>query len=193
VWGSVLTPEYLTACIRARVDADSLVLVEGISNYTVMIDHLASTRPGGMFTSGGGSLGWNGGAAIGAKLAQPDKTVFALGGDGCYLFSQPSTVHWMARQYRTPFLQVVYNNRGWKSPKLSALAVHPDGFASRANEIGVTFDPPPDYAGIAVAAGGALGLTVKQPEELEAALDAGLRAVREEGRAAVLDVWLPHL
>ena len=191
--GSVLTPEYLTACIRARVDEDCLVLVEGISNYTVMIDHLASTRPGGMFTSGGGSLGWNGGAAIGAKLAHPEKTVFALGGDGCYMFSQPSTVHWMARQYRTPFLQIVYNNRGWKSPKLSALAVHPDGFASRANEIGVTFDPPADYAGIAAAAGGALGLTVKRPEELESALDAGLRAVRQEGRAAVLDVWLPHL
>jgi acetolactate synthase-1/2/3 large subunit len=109
------------------------------------------------------------------------------------MFSQPSTVHWMARQYRTPFLQIVYNNRGWKSPKLSALAVHPDGFASRANEIGVTFDPPADYAGIAAAAGGALGLTVKRPEELESALDAGLRAVRQEGRAAVLDVWLPHL
>jgi acetolactate synthase-1/2/3 large subunit len=169
------------------------VLNEGISNYTVIIDHLMSSYPGSMITSGGGSLGWNGGAAIGAKLAHPDKTVFALGGDGCYMFSVPSTVHWMARQYRTPFVQVIYNNRGWKSPKLSALAVHPTGYASRANEIGVTFDPPPDYAGIAAAAGGALGITVHQPKDVEPALDAALKAVREDGRAAVLDVWLAHL
>ena len=31
-------------------------------------------------------------------------------GDGCYLFSQPSTVHWMARRYQAPFLHVVRNN-----------------------------------------------------------------------------------
>ena len=54
-----------------------------------------------------------GGAAIGTKLAAPDKTVVALSGDGCYMFSIPSTVHWMAAKYETPFLQVVYNNRGW--------------------------------------------------------------------------------
>ena len=71
------------------------------------------------------------------------------------MFSQPSTVHWMARKYQTPFLQVVYNNRGWKAPKFSTLAVHPDGYASRAADIDVSFDPPPDYAAIAVAAGGA--------------------------------------
>ena len=191
--GEVITPEYLTACIRARCDERTIVLNESISNYTVTVDHLMSTRPGSMLGSGGGSLGWNGGAAIGVKLAHPDRTVIALCGDGSYMFCVPSTVHWMARQYRTPFLQVVYNNRGWKSPKLSALAVHPHGAASRANEIGVTFDPPPDYAGIAAAAGGAFARTVRQMAELEPALDAALRAVRIEKRAAVLDVWLPHL
>ena len=85
----------------------------------------------------------------------------ALCGDGSYMFSVPSAVHWIARKYRTPFLQVIYNNRGWKSPKLSTLAVHPDGYASRANEIGVSFDPPPDYAGIAAAAGGAFARRVR--------------------------------
>ncbi len=189
----LITAEFLTASIRARMDESSVALVEGISNYKTIIDHLRSTRTGSMFTSGGGSLGWNGGAAIGAKLAYPEKTVFALGGDGSYMFSVPSSVHWMARQYRTPFVQVIYNNRGWKSPKLSALAVHPDGYASRANEIGVSFDPPPDYAGIAAAAGGALGITVHRPEALAPALDAALQAVHAEKRAAVLDVWLPHL
>jgi acetolactate synthase-1/2/3 large subunit len=99
----------------------------------------------------------------------------------------------MARRYGTPFLQVVYNNGGWKAPKFSALAVHPDGYASRAKDIGVSFDPAPDYAGIAAAAGGALGISVSKPDELENAIAAGLKAVREEKRCVVLDVRLKHL
>ena len=188
-----ITPAHLTGAIRARADDGTIVLSEGISNYTVIADHMMRTRPGSIHAAGGGSLGWNGGAAIGAKLANPDALVMALGGDGSYMFSVPSTVHWMARRYETPFLQVVYNNRGWKSPKLSMLGVHPHGHASRANDIGVAFDPPPDHAGIAAAAGGAFARTVKRPEELDEALDAAMHAIREEKRAAVLDVWLAPL
>jgi acetolactate synthase-1/2/3 large subunit len=109
------------------------------------------------------------------------------------MFSVPATVHWMARQYRTPFLTVVFNNRGWKAPKFSALAVHPDGYAARANDIDVAFDPPPDYAGIAAAAGGAFTATVRTPAEVEPAIAAALNAVHTEQRAAVLDVWLQKL
>jgi len=189
----VITPEYLTACVRRQIGPDTIVLNEGITNYHVISDHIAKTVAGTMFASGSSSLGWNGGAAIGAKLANPAASVVALTGDGSYLFSQPSTVHWMARKYRTPFLQIVYNNRGWKAPKFSAIAVHPDGYASRAADIDVGFDPPPDYAAIAVAAGGAFGRAVRHPREVEPAIAEALRAVRDEQRCAVLDVWLPPL
>jgi len=188
-----ITPEYLTACVRRQIEADAIVLNEGITNYPAICDHIAKSAAGTMFASGGGSLGWNGGAAIGAKLANPAATVVALTGDGSYMFSQPSTVHWMARKYQTPFLQVVYNNRGWKAPKFSTLAVPPDGYASRAADIDVSFDPPPDYAAIAVAAGGAHGHTIRNPREVEDAIAEALRVVRSEGRCAVLDVWLPPL
>ncbi|WP_216073474.1 thiamine pyrophosphate-dependent enzyme, partial [Acinetobacter baumannii] len=69
--------------------------------------------------------------------------------------------HWMARQYRTPFLQVVFNNRGWRAPRYSTLAVHPSGYASRSDDLGVAFDPPPDYSAIAAAAGGAFARKVQ--------------------------------
>jgi acetolactate synthase-1/2/3 large subunit len=188
-----VTPEFLTACIRRHVDDDTIVLNEGITNYPVICNHLALNRPGSIFASGGGSLGWNGGAAIGVKMAMPEKTVFALTGDGSYMFSAPSTVHWMAMRYRAPFLQVVYNNRGWRAPRFSALQIHPSGHASRANDIGVAFDPPPDYSAIAAAAGGAFARKVERVEDVEPALAEAVRVVREEGRAAVLDVWLEHL
>ena len=191
--GDGITPEYLTACVRRAVGPEAIVLNEGITNYPAISDHMAREKPGTMFASGGGSLGWTGGAAIGMKLAAPDKTIVALTGDGSYMFSQPSTVHWMARRYRTPFLQIVYNNRGWKAPRFSALAVHPDGFASRARSLDLSFDPPPDYSGIAAAAGGAFARIVKRAGDVEAAIAEGLSALREEGRSAVLDVWLSDL
>jgi acetolactate synthase-1/2/3 large subunit len=109
------------------------------------------------------------------------------------MFSVPSSVHWMARRYETAFLTVIYNNRGWKAPKFSALLVHPKGYASRANEIGVEFDPVPDYSAIAAAAGGAHARKVEQPGEVESALQEAFDVVRKRKRCAVLDVVLPHL
>lgn len=188
-----ISPEFAIAALRPHLDSDTIVLNEAITNYPLVVDHLGSMRAGSLFASGGGSLGWHGGAAIGVKLACPEKTVIAMTGDGSYLFSVPASVYWMARQYAAPFLTVIFNNRGWRAPKLSALAVHPSGYASRANDLGVAFDPPPDYAAIAAAAGGAFAATVRQAEEMEQALAAAFHAVREERRAAVLDVWLPHL
>ena len=135
-----------------------------------------------MFASGGGSLGWTGGAAIGVKLAAPDKTIVALTGDGSYMFSQPSTVHWMARRYRTPFLQVVYNNRGWKAPNSRRSPSIPTASPAAPADLDLSFDPPPDYSGIAAAAGGAFARIVKRAEDVEAAIADGLRAVIEESR-----------
>ena len=188
--GDVITPEFLTACVRRQAGLDAIVLNEGITNYPAICDHMAREQPGTMFASGGGSLGWSGGAAIGMKLAAPQKTFIVMSGDGSYMFSQPSTVHWMARRYRTPFLQVIYNNRGWKAPKFSALAIHPEGFASRAADLDLSFDPPPDYSGIAAAAGGAFARVVKRAQDVEPVVAEGLKAVLEEKRCAVLDVWL---
>jgi acetolactate synthase-1/2/3 large subunit len=185
-----LTAEFLTAMLRRRLGSDTLVVNEGISNYQTIFDHLAISEPGAMFTSGGGSLGWNGGAAVGAKLAHPGKTVIALCGDGSYMFSVPSSVHWMARRYSTPFLTVIYNNGGWKSPRLSTLAVHPAGYASRAADLDMGFQPQADYGGIAAAAGGAFARVVEDAADLEKALDECFHAVQVEGRCAVLDARL---
>ena len=181
--GEIITPEYLTACVRRQVGLDAIVLNEGITNHPAIWDHMAREKPSTMFTSGGSSLGWSGGAAIGMKLAAPDKTLVVLTGDGSYMFSAPSTVHWMARRYRTPFLQIIYNNRGWKAPKFSTLAVHPTGFASRAEDLDVSFDPPPDYSAIAAAAGGAFARVIKRPEDVEAGVAEGLASCARRSAA----------
>jgi acetolactate synthase-1/2/3 large subunit len=189
--GETITPEYLTACVRDESDEHTIVLNEGISHYQVINDHLRAGRPGSVLTSGGGSLGWYAGAALGVKLARPDHTVVSLVGDGTYLFGVPSSAQWAARRYNLPSLTVIYDNRGWKSPKLSTLAVHPHGVAATHDDFGISFDPEADLPGIARAASGAWARTVTRSGELRTAVKEAFAAVRA-GQPAVLSVHLPH-
>lgn len=185
-----LTIARLMAALRPHIDAETIVMNEGITNYQPVFDHLAPVRPGAMFASGGGSLGWNGGAAIGAKMARPDATVVAVSGDGCYMFTVPSSVHWIARRYNAPFLQIVLNNDGWNAPRHSALAVHPDGHASKANDLDLSFSPAPDYGAIAAAAGGAAAFVVDRDSNLESVLAQAFAVLKNERRAVVVEARL---
>jgi acetolactate synthase-1/2/3 large subunit len=188
----IITPAYLTACIREAIDEDTIVLSETITNSVTVSKHLPRNKPGTFFGSGASSLGWHGGAALGAKLAAPDKTIVSLTGDGSYLFSNPTPVHWISRKYDIPFLTVIYNNYGWGAPRLSTLGVHPYGIAGQTDRFWVNFDPPSDLAKVAEAAGGAYARTVEKPNELPEAIANALQIVNG-GRSAVLDVRLPRV
>ncbi|HET9079974.1 MAG TPA: thiamine pyrophosphate-requiring protein [Trebonia sp.] len=187
----VITPAYLTACVRELLAGeDALILTESVTNFQTVAEHLRVNQPGSYLGSGGGSLGWHGGGAVGAKLASPERLVVSLVGDGTYLFSVPSSVHWVARRYGTPSLTVIYDNRGWHAPKQSTLGVHPAGAAAAADDFHVSFDPEADLPGVAAAAGGAYAATVSDPAALEPALKEALAAVHA-GRSAVISVHIP--
>lgn len=186
-----ITPEFLTACLRRVID-EAIVLNETITNAAIVSKHLPRTLPGTLFGNGGSSLGWSGGAALGVKLAAPDKTVVCLTGDASYLFSVPSSVHWMSRRYHAPFLTVIYNNQGWNATKNNYLKLYPDGYAKKDDRYWVNFDQPADLSKIAEAAGGAYARQVNEPRELEEALRSGLAAV-QAGQSAVIDVKIPQI
>jgi acetolactate synthase-1/2/3 large subunit len=190
--GEHISAEYLLSCVREAIDDDTLVLSEAISEYQTVCDHLRRVRPGSLIGSGGGSLGWYAGAAIGAKLAAPERTVVSIVGDGTYLFGVPSSAQWVARRYGAPSLTIVLDNRGWKSPKMSTLGVHPDGVAAANDDFNVSFEPEADLPGIAAAAGGAWGRTVRLASEVKDALHEALAEVRG-GRSAVLSVHLDRV
>lgn len=190
---NLLTPHYALSRLQALLGDDQyIILNEGISNYQHVVDVFRSVPPGHYFTSGATALGWHGGAAIGCSLASPNKTIISITGDGSFMFSLPETVHWMARRYNAPFLTIILNNRGWKSPMLSTLAVYEEGHSSKvtSDDLNVTLDPPCNHAQVAVASGAGFGATVKEVDELDAALTKALETVRG-GRAAVVDVHLP--
>ena len=68
--------------------------------------------------------------------------------------------------------------------------MHPDGLGSKATneEINISFDPVPDYAGIAQAASGGNLFTakIKAASEIEATLRSAVKAVLA-GQTAVVD------
>ena len=66
-------------------------------------------------STGGGSLGWGMGAAIGVKLAKPDATVISVVGDGAFQFG----VHalWTAAVLGLPIVFIVIDNESYAAVK----------------------------------------------------------------------------
>ncbi|EXJ70641.1 uncharacterized protein A1O5_06712 [Cladophialophora psammophila CBS 110553] len=117
-------------------------------------------------------------------------------GDGTYLFSAPSSVYWLSSRYRIPILTVILNNKGWNAPWVSMQLVHPTGEGSRASnrDLHISFDPSPDYAGIAKAAGGDMVWTgvAETTGDFAATIKEAIQLVKS-GRTAVVECKIPGI
>ena len=135
-----------------------------------------------------GGLGWGLPAALGYQLANREKLVVCMIGDGSYMFANPVASHQVANAYELPVLTVVLNNGSYDAVRISTLDVYPDGQASAAPHVPmVPFAPAPRYGDIAAAAG-CYAETIQRAEDLPAALDRALKVIREEKRPVLLDV-----
>ncbi|OQE14005.1 hypothetical protein PENFLA_c041G04317 [Penicillium flavigenum] len=190
----VVSVPYLASRLRDCLPQDTIYVLEAVTNAGHLIHHLNLAKPGSLVASGAGGLGWGGGAALGVKLGKPGSFVCGIVGDGVYLFSQMESVYWIARRYDIPFLLVVLNNGGWNAPKVSALLVHKEGLSSKSNrrDLNISFEPSPDYPGIAAAAGKAWGATVTAQSELDPAIKEATNVV-QGGKCAVVEVSVPSM
>ena len=176
---------WVSKCIGDVVD-DQTILV---NEYDMDATQACFTVPGSYFAaSPAGGLGWGLGAALGAKLAAPDKTVIATLGDGAYMFGAPTAAHWVARAYDLPILTVIFNNRAWNAVKRAVHSFAKDGWAARAGAMPLTdLDPPPDYEMVCRASGG-WAEKVEDPAALPDMIQRALKVVRGEKRQALLNV-----
>jgi acetolactate synthase-1/2/3 large subunit len=176
---------WASACI-ARVKPEDAIVV---NEYTLMTEHCGFDRPGSYFGSSTASgLGWGGGAALGAKLAAPDRLVIAVLGDGSHLFGNPVALHHAAAAHKLPVLFVVMNNAMWGAVRRATLGMYPQGEAARSNKPPlIDLDELPAFEQVCAAAGG-YGERVDDPAALPAALDRAIRAVTVEKRQALLNV-----
>jgi acetolactate synthase I/II/III large subunit len=176
---------WVSRCVGDLVDDQTIV----VNEYDLDATQACFKRPGSYFAApSSGGLGWGLGAALGAKLAAPDKTVICCVGDGAYIFGAPTAAHFVSRAYNLPALFVIFNNRTWNAVKRAVQTHARDGWAVKTDSMPLTaLEPAPDYEMVCRASGGH-GERVEDPAQLSEALARGLRIVKEEKRQVLLNV-----
>lgn len=170
---------------------DCLVVDEMVTSNRAVWQQAPARQPGTWFGSGGSALGWGLGAALGVKLANPDRPVLSLVGDGCFVFGAPLAALWAMQTQSAPVLIVVLNNSCYNATKRPLVANYPEGYSVREDRfVGIDLLPAPRYDKMAETVGG-YGERVEDPDEVLPALRRGLERVRA-GQTVVLDMVLAH-
>ena len=123
----------------------------------------------------GGSLGWGVGAAVGAKLAAPDRQVVLSIGDGSVMYSAGG--FWSMARHSTPVLTIVWNNHNYQTVRNGA-----HRYNKRMTETGkypglYLGDPDIDFVKLAESQG-VQGQRVTSAADIAAALRRGTAETR---------------
>lgn len=122
-------------------------------------------------------MGYGLGAAIGAKVANPDKTVINIAGDGCFRMNMNEIA--TAVRYNIPVVQVVINNHVLGMVRQWQTLFYEERYSATILNDAV------DFVKLAEAMG-AEGIRVTKKEELAPALERALSL----GRPVVLDCMI---
>jgi acetolactate synthase-1/2/3 large subunit len=191
-----LNPAFMFATLSGKLSQADVVLNEAIRNGPILQEHIRRTQPQSYVGLAGGGLGFSGGMALGLKLAQPNRRIVQVIGDGGFHFSSPDSVYAVAQQYQIPILTVVLDNGGWQAVKSATQRVYPKGVAAETDQFQSRLmsgrqGERRDFSEIAKAFG-AFGECVREPDALAAAIDRALAALTD-GKAAVLHVHVTRL
>lgn len=91
---------------------DAIIFDEALTNSPAIPRYRPTTQPGHYFLTRGGSLGVGIPGAIGAKLANPDKTVIGFTGDGGSMYTIQAL--WTAARHNIDAKFVICNNRSYR-------------------------------------------------------------------------------
>jgi acetolactate synthase-1/2/3 large subunit len=154
------------------------IVVSGVGQHQMWAaGHWKYEKPRTWVNSGGlGTMGYAVPAAMGAKVAAPDKRVIAFDGDGCFQMTAQELATMTVNNI--PVIIAILNNaylgmvRQWQELF----------FDERYSQVYLTYDVP-DYVMLAEAYG-AIGLRAEAPEEVDAVID---KALSVEDRTVVID------
>lgn len=176
-------PGKLAQAIGRKLPPDAVLLADAGTHlawlgYYVDLEQGQNFRKCGQF----GPMAAHTNAAIGAKLAQPERTVVVGCGDGCY--SMAGFELMTAIQNDVPVIWVIFNDDEYKLVKVYQLAEY-------AESALVEFENP-DFAAYAKVCG-ADGYSVNSLDEFERAFTAALASGRPTVIDAKISRWaLPH-
>jgi acetolactate synthase-1/2/3 large subunit len=175
--GEALKPQYCLETLRDSAPPGT-ILVSGVGQHQMWSSqYWRFNEPYSWVNSGGlGTMGFSVPAAIGAKVGRPDRTVWAIDGDGCFQMTAQEMV--TAATERIPIKVAILNNsylgmvRQWQEMF----------YDERYSEVYLSPDLP-DYVKWAEAMG-CVGLRVEEPEEVQPAIE---KANAIDDRPVVLD------
>jgi benzoylformate decarboxylase len=104
-----MNAEFVMQTLAAERPADSIVVEESPTARQPMQAYLPFDRPDSFYTMASGGLGFSLGAAIGIALAEREKRIIALIGDGSAMYAIQGL--WSAAQNRLPIVFIILNNR----------------------------------------------------------------------------------
>ena len=177
-----ITNARLSTELDQTLDKDAIVVSESLFGVPEWFDF----GPDAKMQIGpqpGEVLGWATGVATGAKLAQPDRQVVALSGDGAFMFQNNL---WAIARYRAPILMVIYNNRAYNMNR--AFGWLRGGAQAEQQKDMLTYLGDPDMDFVTFAKAHSIdGEVVDDPAELRAAIERGIASLKA-GKAYLLDV-----
>ncbi|WP_028327051.1 acetolactate synthase large subunit [Dermatophilus congolensis] len=139
-------------------------------------------RPASWLNSGGlGTMGYAVPAAMGAKVAEPDRTVWAIDGDGCFQMTNQELATCLVNNI--PIKVAILNNSSLGMLSTRQGLIYGQHAASEAGAVRV-----PDFVKLAEAYGCA-GFRCEHPSEVDATIAAAM-AIND--RPAVIDFVVAH-
>ena len=164
--GNTLTPKQISDVIAKLCPQDTMVATDVGQHQMWVAQHFHYDYPGQLLTSGGfGTMGFGLGAAIGAKVGNPDKTVIHVTGDGSFRMNCNELA--TESYYNLPIITFIYNNQVLGMVRQWQHLIYNEHYSQ------TTLDRAPDFVKLAQAYGLG-GKRVCTVPELEAAVQEAL-------------------
>ena len=170
-----LLPSQVLDSISKLTNGDAIIATDVGQHQMWVAQYFHFNRPGQLITSGGfGTMGFGLGAAIGAKLGNPDKVVVHATGDGSFRMNcnELATV----QHYGVPIITVLFNNQTLGMVRQWQTLMYDHRYSQ------TTLDRGPDFVKLAEAYG-LNGCRVSNIQDFEAAFQAALTS----DKATVID------
>lgn len=177
-----MSPQRILADVREVLPRNAIITTDvgwnknGVGQQFPVYDPDSILTPGGLATMGFGSP-----AALGAKIAAPDRVVVSLIGDGG--FGQNPAVLATAAIENIPAIFVIMNNRAFGTIAGLEKAHYDTTFGTLFERDGSPYSP--DYAAIARAYG-VEGIKIEKAEDFKPALERAIKL----NKPVVIDVLM---
>ena len=181
---SPMSAERLMAEVAAVAPDDSIIINDAVTSGAALLDSFDFDEPGSVFGGRGGALGWGMGGALGVKLANPDRPVIAVDGDGSAMMTVQGL--WTAANENLPVVYIVCNNSTYRVLKLN-MNLYKTHIMKEETPVsrymGMDFPLRPDFSEIA----GGMGVHARRIED-PADVGPAVTEALDLGKPALLDV-----